>query len=500
MVAAVVEIGADGRIARARVAVGACSEVAQRLAGARGGPRGPAAPRPRRPRSSRPEHLAGAQPDRRRPRDRGVPARRARSCSFAGPSSGAGMTARTRGRDGVRSRSSFSVNGAPASVARRPDAPPVRRPPRRPRPDRHEGRLRGRRLRRVHGPARRPPGRVVPGARRRRSAARDDHDGRGPRPRRRTATPERPPGGVPRRTAPPSAGSARRACSWPPTRCSPRTPTPTTRAIRDGIGGVLCRCTGYVKIVEAIAATRDARPAAARRTAGDVAALAPAAGRGGRARASPKVDGLPRVLGHGALRRRRAARRASSPCAPCGRRTRERDSRSATSAPLRARYPGLVDVLTAARRARPEPLRHLPDRQGPAGARRRRRPPPRRGGARARRRRADDRRDRRRRAADHLGAAARRSAASTTALAAGAPRAPRRIARATSSSAAASRRGDVDAALAGSARHRRGRGRDDVRRARLHRARGRASRAGSATGSSSRSAPRRRTWTATRSR
>jgi CO/xanthine dehydrogenase FAD-binding subunit len=30
-VAAVVEAGADGRIARARVAVGACSEVAQRL-------------------------------------------------------------------------------------------------------------------------------------------------------------------------------------------------------------------------------------------------------------------------------------------------------------------------------------------------------------------------------------------------------------------------------------------------------------------------------------
>jgi CO/xanthine dehydrogenase FAD-binding subunit len=33
MVAAVVEIGVDGRIARARVAVGACSEVAQRLSG-----------------------------------------------------------------------------------------------------------------------------------------------------------------------------------------------------------------------------------------------------------------------------------------------------------------------------------------------------------------------------------------------------------------------------------------------------------------------------------
>ena len=36
-------------------------------------------------------------------------------------------------------------------------------------------------------------------------------------------------------------------------------PEADEQVILDGIGGVLCRCTGYVKIVEAIAATRDAR-------------------------------------------------------------------------------------------------------------------------------------------------------------------------------------------------------------------------------------------------
>ena len=54
MVAAVVEVGVDGRIARARVAVGACSEVAQRLTRPRGGPRG------RRPASPETAAIVGA--------------------------------------------------------------------------------------------------------------------------------------------------------------------------------------------------------------------------------------------------------------------------------------------------------------------------------------------------------------------------------------------------------------------------------------------------------
>jgi CO/xanthine dehydrogenase FAD-binding subunit len=61
MVAAVVEIGVDERIARARIAVGACSEVAQRLpaleAALAGAPASPAAAR-----LVTPEHLTGLHP------------------------------------------------------------------------------------------------------------------------------------------------------------------------------------------------------------------------------------------------------------------------------------------------------------------------------------------------------------------------------------------------------------------------------------------------------
>src|SRR5262245_41882597 len=59
MVAAVVEVGPDGRIARARVAVGACSEVAQRLPDLEAELRGiPAAAVSTAGRAVRPEHLA----------------------------------------------------------------------------------------------------------------------------------------------------------------------------------------------------------------------------------------------------------------------------------------------------------------------------------------------------------------------------------------------------------------------------------------------------------
>jgi CO/xanthine dehydrogenase Mo-binding subunit/aerobic-type carbon monoxide dehydrogenase small subunit (CoxS/CutS family) len=119
-------------------------------------------------------------------------------------------------------------------------------------------------------------------------------------------------------------------------------PRASEQAILDGIGGVLCRCTGYVKIVEAIAATRDARLAGA-----EVAvAEGPAAGGAVGARI-PKVDGLPRVLGtarYGADHRPDdvlAVRAVRSPHA------RARFE-IGDLAPFRARYPGIVDVLTAA--------------------------------------------------------------------------------------------------------------------------------------------------------
>lgn len=36
-------------------------------------------------------------------------------------------------------------------------------------------------------------------------------------------------------------------------------PTPTEDDIREGIGGVICRCTGYIKIIEAIKAASEAK-------------------------------------------------------------------------------------------------------------------------------------------------------------------------------------------------------------------------------------------------
>lgn len=139
-------------------------------------------------------------------------------------------------------------------------------------------------------------------------------------------------------------------------------PRANDMAILDGIGGVLCRCTGYVKIVEAIAATRDARlaavptGAAGHRAADDsataargsvaVVAESPLAGSAVGARVA-KVDGLPRVLGtarFGADHRPEdvlAVRAIRSPHA----RARFEIGDLAS---FRASHPGIVDILIAA--------------------------------------------------------------------------------------------------------------------------------------------------------
>ena len=36
-------------------------------------------------------------------------------------------------------------------------------------------------------------------------------------------------------------------------------PNPTEDQIKEGIGGVICRCTGYLKIIEAIKAASEAK-------------------------------------------------------------------------------------------------------------------------------------------------------------------------------------------------------------------------------------------------
>ncbi len=132
-------------------------------------------------------------------------------------------------------------------------------------------------------------------------------------------------------------------------------PSADDQAILDGIGGVLCRCTGYVKIVEAIAATRDARVGGDHPVAGsasgavaDLPAIAvadsPEAGSAVGSRIA-KVDGLPRVLGtarFGADHRPEnvlAVRAVRSPHA----RARFEIGDLST---VRARHPGIVDILT----------------------------------------------------------------------------------------------------------------------------------------------------------
>jgi aldehyde oxidoreductase len=125
-------------------------------------------------------------------------------------------------------------------------------------------------------------------------------------------------------------------------------------AIRDGIGGVLCRCTGYVKIVEAIAATRDTRrsarsngasPAAEPATGLTAEAVAPGPGTAVGSRL-PKVDGLPRVLGtarYGADDRPDDVLAVRAVRSPHARASFEIGDLGA----FRARHPGIVDVLTA---------------------------------------------------------------------------------------------------------------------------------------------------------
>ena len=124
-------------------------------------------------------------------------------------------------------------------------------------------------------------------------------------------------------------------------------PEPSEGEIADALGGVLCRCTGYRKIVEAVQA---AATGVGRDSAPGSAATSPAAGPpAGRAVGSriAKVDGPARVLGtavFGADERPEgylALRAVRSPHA------RARFT-IGDLAPLRARFPGLVRVLTAA--------------------------------------------------------------------------------------------------------------------------------------------------------
>ena len=238
-----------------------------------------------------------------------------------------------------------------------------------------------------------------------------------------------------------------------------RTPSPTAAEVLDGLGGVLCRCTGYTSIVDAVRATRVGRR--------DLRA-----GPGGRRRGR-RAHRPHRRAGQGhrgrAVRRRPAGRRR---VAPAGGPLATRACALPRRRPRAGPRPPPGSRPDPGRRRRPgrQPVRDLRDRQGPAGPRRGLRPVPRRGRAGARRRRGDRGLDRRRRAADRVDAAA---AADRDRRRAGPVRAPapRGLAR---------QRADRGPRAAGRRRRRPGRGRrdrdrdvrDHLRRARLHRARG----------------------------
>ncbi|MDP2802341.1 MAG: molybdopterin-dependent oxidoreductase [Phreatobacter sp.] len=115
-----------------------------------------------------------------------------------------------------------------------------------------------------------------------------------------------------------------------------RNPSPTRREIEDGIGGVLCRCTGYIKIIEAIeAVARGAN------------AFAPVAEAGAAVGARiARADGLPKVQG---------TDRFGADFAPEGalwlRAVRSPHARARFTlgnlAAVKAAHPGLEAILTA---------------------------------------------------------------------------------------------------------------------------------------------------------
>jgi aldehyde oxidoreductase len=118
-------------------------------------------------------------------------------------------------------------------------------------------------------------------------------------------------------------------------------PQPTEAEVLDALGGVLCRCTGYRKIVEAVLAVG----------AGDLAAAAlPAAGRAVGARAA-RLDAPAKVCGSERFGADELPSRSALPVltlrvirSPYAHATFELDD----LAVFRARWPGIVDVLTAA--------------------------------------------------------------------------------------------------------------------------------------------------------
>ena len=98
-----------------------------------------------------------------------------------------------------------------------------------------------------------------------------------------------------------------------------RCAAPSRRQVEDAIGGVLCRCTGYLKIVEAILAVAGAGPSPAETSSAIGARL-------------PRVDGWPKVAGTD-LSAPMPPPPTPCGCGSCAHRTTRPASRSAILAP-----------------------------------------------------------------------------------------------------------------------------------------------------------------------
>ena len=182
---------------------------------------------------------------------------------------------------------------------------PRRLPARAPGPDGDAPRLRARRLRRLHDPDRRRDGALVHHARRPGRRVGDRH----PRGRRRATTSDC------TRSSRPS-GKARHAVRLlhpghrddASSSCWATHPQPIREQIDEALGGHLCRCTGYVKIVEAV---RGRPPGATSRCTGARAMTDRTDGRAFGARLQAQGGPAPAARRRQVRRRPEAARRCS---------------------------------------------------------------------------------------------------------------------------------------------------------------------------------------------
>ena len=221
----------------------------------------------------------------------------------------------------------FTVNGAAGACQRAADGAAVPGAARRARPHRHQGRLRCRRLRRLHGAARRRAGLRLPD-RGRPGRRREVVDRRGPRRRIRIGAAA---AGVPScATAPRNAASARPACWWRRRRCWSAMPTPTETEIA---GRARRRALPLHRL------SQDRRGGHGRATPTASRRISPR-GRPGRRRAHRAARRRGARSTAANLRRRRHARRMRCCCAPSARRITAPASRFGDLAAFVARPSG----------------------------------------------------------------------------------------------------------------------------------------------------------------